>query len=159
MTTRASSKDKLRVWLRLLRTARALEAELRERLRLEFCSTLPRFDVLAALARNGSGLTMTELSRELLVSNGNVTGLVERLVSDRLLLRADDTADRRATRVRLTAKGRRDFAVMAAAHEGWVADLLRTCDVGDAAMLLNLLGKVDPTRQPATTHFRRRVTA
>ena len=76
---RTASKQRLRLWLRLLRAARAIEGTLRERLRQTFSMTLPQFDVLAALARTGSGMTMTELSRLLMVSNGNVTGLIDRL--------------------------------------------------------------------------------
>ena len=71
----------------MLRTARAIEAELRERLRVEFATTLPQFDVMAALARTRAGMTMTELSRFLMVSNGNVTGIIDRLVTEKLVLR------------------------------------------------------------------------
>ena len=84
---RPAGKQRLRLWIRLLRTARAIEAELRERLRVEFATTLPQFDVLAALARKDTGMTMTELSRFLMVSNGNVTGIIDRLVSDKLVVR------------------------------------------------------------------------
>jgi DNA-binding MarR family transcriptional regulator len=159
MTGKASAKDKLRVWLRLLRTSRAIEAHIRERLRVTFATTLPRFDVLAALERSETGLTMTELSRELLVSNGNVTGLIERLVGDRLVARAEDSADRRATRVQLTAKGRRDFAVMAAAHEAWVGELLQDFDAADAAILNDLLARADPARDLHVPSLRKKVPA
>ena len=81
------SRQKLRLWLRLLKTSRAVEAELRERLRLTFGTTLPKFDVMAALERQPAGLTMTELSRFLMVSNGNVTGIVDRLVAEGLVVR------------------------------------------------------------------------
>jgi len=84
VTGAVTAKPRLRVWLRLLRTTRHLENELRERLRQEFDTTLPRFDVLSALERAEAGLTMTELSRALMVSNGNVTGIIERLVGDGL---------------------------------------------------------------------------
>ena len=93
----AGSKQRLRLWLRLLRAARAIEAELRERLRDEFDMTLPQFDVMAALARKGAGMTMTELSRLLMVSNGNVTGIIDRLVAERLVVRQAHDDDRRAT--------------------------------------------------------------
>jgi DNA-binding MarR family transcriptional regulator len=136
-----ASKDKLRVWLRMLRTTRLIEAELREYLRLEFDSTLPRFDVMAALARAQSGLTMTHLSRDLLVSNGNVTGIVERLVAEKLVLRVGDAADKRTTRVQLTAKGKRDFALMASAHETWVNGSLEHLSTPDVGALLGLLNK------------------
>jgi DNA-binding MarR family transcriptional regulator len=79
----------------LLRTARAIEAKLRERLRVEFATTLPQFEVMAALARANAGMTMGELSRFRMVSNGNVTGIIDRLVTDKLVMRkapADDRA-------------------------------------------------------------------
>ena len=81
------SKQRLRLWIRILRAARAIEAEVRERLRVEFGVTLPQFDVMAALERKPDGMTMTELSRFLMVSNGNVTGIIDRLVSDKLVAR------------------------------------------------------------------------
>ena len=84
---RPVGKQRLRLWLRLLRATRAIEAELRERLRVQFAMTLPQFDVMAALARAESGMTMTELSRKLMVSNGNVTGIIDRLVTEKLVLR------------------------------------------------------------------------
>jgi DNA-binding MarR family transcriptional regulator len=144
MSVRAAPKDKLRVWLKLLRTTRATEAALRESLRKEFGSTLPRFDVMAALARTDAGLTMTVLSRKLLVSNGNVTGIVERLVADRLVSRSHEAGDKRATRVRLTPKGRAEFAAMAVAHEQWVDQILDGLDATDVRMLLDVLAKALP---------------
>jgi DNA-binding MarR family transcriptional regulator len=97
---------------------------LRERLKKEFGSTLPRFDVLAALYREPDGMAMSDLSRFLLVSNGNVTGIVERLVADGLVVRSKRDGDRRASIVRLTELGAERFTRMAAAHEGWVDALL-----------------------------------
>jgi DNA-binding MarR family transcriptional regulator len=120
----APSKDRLRLWIRLLRASRSVEAELRERLKTEFGSTLPRFDVLAALYREPEGMAMSDLSRFLLVSNGNVTGIVERLVTDGLVVRSKRDGDRRASIVRLTQLGAERFTRMAAAHEGWVDALL-----------------------------------
>lgn len=119
-----ASKERLRLWLRLLRSARGIEAELRERLRVAYDITLPQFDVLAALARRADGVTMTELSRYLMVSNGNVTGIVSRLVADGLVVRRPVPDDRRATVVQLSDKGRTAFAAMAEVHEGWVNELL-----------------------------------
>lgn len=125
---RPISKQRLRLWIRLLRAARAIEAELRERLRKEFTVTLPQFDVMAALARKEGGMSMTELSRMLMVSNGNVTGIVDRLANEKLVLRQAPASDRRSYIVRLTPKGASQFAVIAKAHESWVDELL--LDVG-----------------------------
>ncbi len=141
-TASAGSKQHLRLWIRLLRSTRFVEAELRERLRREFDCTLPRFDVLAALYRFDRAITMTELSRFLMVSNGNVTGIVERLVADGLVSRAANARDRRTSYVRLTKKGRTAFAEMARAHEAWVAELLASVSPGETAELIALLARV-----------------
>ena len=135
-TGAATSKQRLRLWLRLLRASRAIEAELRDRLRRSFRVTLPQFDVMAALARRAEGMGMTELSRYLMVSNGNVTGIIDRLVGDDLVARAAIAGDRRSVRVKLTAKGSAQFAAMAVEHEGWVDELLSRFDKAEAEMLI-----------------------
>lgn len=117
-------KERLRLWVRLLRASRTIEAELRERLKREFGTTLPRFDVMAALYRSPEGMLMSDLSRFLLVSNGNVTGIVDRLVSEGLVARARRNGDRRTSMVRLTDEGRALFSRIAAVHEAWIGDLL-----------------------------------
>jgi DNA-binding MarR family transcriptional regulator len=118
-----TSKEHLRLWLRLLRTTRRVESELRERLRLQFNTTLPRFDVMAALSRHPQGLKMNELSQQLKVSNGNVTGIITRLVDDGWVKRIAIEGDRRATRVLLTRTGVDQFQQLARAHEDWVDEL------------------------------------
>ena len=134
-----AAKQKLRLWVRLLRASRAIEVELRERLRVAFGVTLPRFDVMAALARKQAGMTMTELSRYLMVSNGNVTGIIDRLVSEGMVVRSRHAGDRRATFVRLTPKGQQQFAIMAKAHEGWIAEILAGVDTAETESLIALL--------------------
>ena len=91
----ADSKARLRLWIRLLRASRLIEAVARERLKAQFNATLPRFDVMAALFRKPDGMLMSEISRFLMVSNGNVTGIVDRLVSDGFVVRAQRNGDRR----------------------------------------------------------------
>ncbi|KAB2920283.1 MAG: MarR family transcriptional regulator [Hyphomicrobiaceae bacterium] len=135
-----AGKQKLRLWIRLLRASRMIEAELRERLRLTFATTLPKFDVMAALARKPAGMTMTELSRFLMVSNGNVTGIIDRLVADGLVVRTADEDDRRATFVRLTRKGTQNFEAMAGAHEGWVNELLMSLSREETDAMIAMLG-------------------
>ena len=134
-----AAKQKLRLWIRLLRASRAIEVELRERLRVAFGVTLPRFDVMAALARKQAGMTMTELSRYLMVSNGNVTGIIDRLVSEGMVARSRHAGDRRATFVRLTPKGQQQFAIIAKAHEGWIAEILAGVDTAETESLIALL--------------------
>ena len=130
-----ASKERLRLWLRLLKTTRGIEAKLRENFRAEFDTTLPRFDVMAALSRYEDGLKMSEISGVLRVSNGNVTGIVDRLADDGLLVRVPVPGDRRAHRVCMTRKGREEFARQAAAHEGWIADMLSQFSAEDARTL------------------------
>jgi DNA-binding MarR family transcriptional regulator len=130
------SRQRLRLWLRLLRATRVIEAELRERLRVQFSLTLPQFDVMAALARHRQGITMTELSRMLIVSNGNVTGIVDRLVADRLVARRPAPDDRRSFLVRLTPKGDAEFAAVARAHQQWIDKLLSDFDGDEAEVII-----------------------
>ena len=136
---RPLSKQRLRLWIRLLRAARGIEGELRERLRKQFSITLPQFDVMAALARNESGMNMTELSRMLMVSNGNVTGIIDRLAADKLVLRQAPANDRRSYIVRLTPKGAAQFAIVAKAHEGWIDELLAGFGAAEAEELIQQL--------------------
>ncbi|MBX6328268.1 MAG: MarR family transcriptional regulator [Pseudolabrys sp.] len=132
----SASRQRLRLWLRLLRATRAIEAELRERLRVQFSITLPQFDVMAALSRRQAGITMTELSRMLIVSNGNVTGIIDRLVAEKLVARQPSPDDRRSVLVRLTAKGHSLFATVARAHQGWIDQLLADFDAAEAEVLI-----------------------
>ena len=120
----------LRTWLRLLTCHNQIEANLRNRLRLGFDTTLPRFDLMAQLEREREGLTMGELSRRMMVTGGNVTTIVDQLEKEQLVQRQSLPADRRAFRVSLTPAGRKAFAAMAQAHEGWVC-LLYTSDAAD----------------------------
>ncbi|MBO6603160.1 MarR family winged helix-turn-helix transcriptional regulator [Boseongicola sp. H5] len=136
------SKERLRLWLRLLKTTRLVEAELRERLRLEFATTLPRFDVMAALHRHPKGLKMSELSRFLMVSNGNVTGIVDRLAEDGFALREQVPGDRRAARARLTQKGKEEFVRQAEAHEAWLDAMLAEIGPDMASDLSTALARI-----------------
>jgi len=142
-------KQKLRLWLRLLRTSRSIEAELRRRFSAEFATTLPKFDVMAALSRAPNGMKMSELSRHLMVSNGNVTGIVERLVADESVERLARAGDRRATFVRLTGKGLTRFAAMAAAHAGWIDAILAPLSSAEVETLLRLLARAPSGVAPA----------
>lgn len=131
----ADSKARLRLWIRLLRASRLIEGEVRERFKSQFGATLPRFDVMAALYRHPDGMLMSEISRFLMVSNGNVTGIVDRLVTDGFVVRAQRNGDRRTSFVSLTRKGLGAFEEMAAAHERWVDDLLAKVTVREAQQL------------------------
>lgn len=142
VTDEPDSKARLRLWLRLLKVSRMVEGNLRERLRVEFKSTLPRFDVMAALQRHGDGLKMSELSGVLKVSNGNVTGIVDRLSEDGMVVRVPVKGDRRAMRVQLTDAGQAHFVTLAEQHENWIDALLSEFSVeesGDIAARLHHL--------------------
>lgn len=135
-------KAELRLWLRLLSCTNLIESAVRTRLRETFEVTLPQFDLLAALEREPDGLTMGALSRRLMVSNGNVTGITERLVAEGLVAREPSPSDRRAFLVKLTPAGRRAFLAMAMVHEGWIADFFDDLPGDDIEALMGLLGKV-----------------
>ena len=140
--TRATDDDHLalRLWLRLLACTNLVEAPLRQRLREQFDGSLPRFDLMAQLDRHPGGLQMRELSRRLMVTGGNITGLTDRLVAEGLVERRDDPADRRAFTVHLTVLGQRQFRTMAKAHEGWIAELFGGLSSAQQAQLFALLG-------------------
>ena len=134
-------KDDLRLWLRMLSCARLVETEVRRRLRARFDTTLPRFDFLAQLERAPDGLTPGDISRRMMVTGGNVTGLAARLEEEGLIERRAVREDRRAVTLRLTPQGRREFARQSAAHEEWVAELLGGLSATDRAALLRLLDR------------------
>jgi DNA-binding MarR family transcriptional regulator len=134
--------DALRVWLRLLSCTTLIENQVSSRLRVEFDTTLPRFDVMAQLARFPQGLLMSELSQRLMVSNGNITGITDNLERDGLVERLLLPEDRRARKVRLTEKGRETFEGMAHTHEAWIHEYLSSLSVEEQKMLYTLLGKL-----------------
>jgi DNA-binding MarR family transcriptional regulator len=139
--TRATSDDHqaLRLWLRLYACTSLIEGRVRRRLQTRFATTLPRFDLMAQLERAPEGLRMSELSGRLMVTGGNVTGLVDSLEDEGLVVRAADGADRRALRVKLTREGRRAFRTMASEHERWIIDMFAGLSARDARALADRL--------------------
>jgi DNA-binding MarR family transcriptional regulator len=136
----AHDHDALRLWLRLFTCTAMIEGEVRVRLREQFAMTLPRFDLMSQLERYPDGLKMGELSRRMMVTGGNITGLTDLLVAEGLVERRPIAGDRRAHAVCLTAKGRQSFDVMAKAHEGWIVDLTEGVATHDRDALNRLLG-------------------
>lgn len=118
-----ASHESLRLWLRLLTCSHLVENHVRKSLAARFKTTLPRFDLMAQLERFPDGLQMGELSRRMLVTGGNVTGIADQLERAGLILRTEDPADRRAYLIKLTKEGRRLFGQMALEHESWIVDL------------------------------------
>ena len=133
--------DALRLWLRLFTCTQLIERVIRARLRRDFNTTLPRFDLMAQLQRNPGGLKMGELSKRLLVTGANVTGITDQLVGEGLVKREPIEGDRRAFSVRLTPKGKRVFDTMAAAHERWVIELMAGMNDSKRNALYSMLGQ------------------
>ena len=144
MEARAHSEhpEALRLWLRLLTCTQLIEKQVRGDLRSQFATTLPRFDLMSQLERFPAGLKMNELSRRMMVTGGNVTGITDQLAAEGLVDRVDVEGDRRAYRVLLTAKGRKLFQEMAARHADWVVEAFSRLSDREIAMLHKLLGKV-----------------
>ncbi len=130
----------IRLWLRLLYCASHIETALQSKLTAEFGMSLARFDLLAQLERAQTGLTMTELSRQMMVSNGATTSLVDRLAEDGLLQRGAHPSDRRTTIISLTDQGRARFLEIAREHESWVIGLLEGLSAEAKSELLSGLG-------------------
>ena len=147
----ADHEAELRLWLRLLTCTTLIEGEVRRRLRDEFDLTLPRFDLMAQLDKAPNGMTLGELSQRMMVSNGNVTGLAERLVEQGLLDRRASPNDRRAQIVSLTAEGRRAFRAMARTHENWIAEIFGSLGAGEIEQLMGLLAKTKASARKALT--------
>jgi DNA-binding MarR family transcriptional regulator len=142
-------KTELRLWLRLLTCSTLIENGVRKRLRDGFDVTLPRFDLMAQLDKTPAGLTLGELSQRMMVSNGNVTSIVEALVGQGMLDRKPSPQDRRAQMVSLTAEGRRMFRLMAASHEDWIAETFAGLNSAEEELLMVLLGKAKMSARKA----------
>ena len=140
-TTAAEHPEELRLWLRLLTCAQLVENQVRGGLRVQFDTTLPRFDLMAQLERARDGMKMNELSRRMMVTGGNVTGITDQLVKEGLVERVAEPTDRRAFRVRLTVAGGKAFAEMARGHEAWVVGLFAGLTLREQRDLFRLLAK------------------
>jgi DNA-binding MarR family transcriptional regulator len=141
------SKRVLRLWLRLLSTSSLMEKQLRLGMREHYDVTLPQFDVMAVLIRVPEGLTMSEISRQLLVSNGNITGIAERLVADGLAIREQRPGDRRFAVLKLTERGRTAFLEMAEEQEKWIADSFAALSDREVADLTDMLDRAKKSVQ------------
>lgn len=137
----------LRVWLRLLTCTKLIETQVRARLRSEFETTLPRFDLMAQLYRHPGGLRMGELSHLMMVTGGNITGITDQLEKDGFVERVTPPDDRRAYRVQLTEAGRAAFEEMARVHEGWIIELMSGLSKEQQGALYDLLSALKQTLQ------------
>jgi DNA-binding MarR family transcriptional regulator len=155
----AEHPQALRLWLRMFACSQHIERMVRTRLRDEFGTTLPRFDLMAQLERAPAGIKMRELSRRMMVSTGNVTGITDQLVTEGWVERVDVPDDRRAYLVRLTTAGRKQFSAMAHAHEAWIDEAFAVLSDREGEALLKALLKLKthaaslidaPTEEPTT---------
>lgn len=142
---RELSKKRLRLWLKLLKASRSIEDEIRRRLRAKYNWTLPRFDVMSALSRAPDGLRMSEISRMLKVSGGNITGIVDKLVEEGLAQRMPVPGDRRAHLVRLTDQGYALFARHSIEHETWTNEILGGLDAEGVEQMIARLDVLNET--------------
>ena len=142
--SRATHDDHLsvRVWLRLLACTNLVEGRVASRLRDDCDTTLPRFDFLSQLERNAAGLRMTEISKRMMVTGGNVTRIADQLLAEGLITRSVAPGDRRASIVKLSAAGRRAFADMARRHEGWIVEMFAGLSEPERGQLYALLAKL-----------------
>ncbi|HEX3550039.1 MAG TPA: MarR family transcriptional regulator [Candidatus Elarobacter sp.] len=142
--SRATHDDHLsvRVWLRLLSCTNIVEGRVAARLREDFATTLPRFDFLSQLERNPAGLRMTEISKRMMVTGGNITAIADQLLAEGLITRSQSPGDRRVSIVRLSAAGRRAFAEMARRHEQWIVAMFAGLDEHERNALYDLLAKL-----------------
>ena len=148
---RQDDHEDLRLWLRLLACCNLLETEVRGRLRVEYGTTLPRFDLMAQLDRAPEGMKMSELSRHMMVTNGNITGITDQLEKDGLVERGKVATDRRSSIIKLTPKGRQAFRKMAQSHEEWIQTLLADLPEGTHKALFNGLADLKQLIRPRLT--------
>lgn len=152
LESRARNDDHLdtRLWLRLMACATLVEGHIRSRLRTEHQTTLPRFDLMAQLQRYPSGLKMSELSRHMMVTNGNITGITDQLEKEGLVERVKVLTDRRSSLIRLTSKGKRQFKKMASSHEEWLSEVFADMPADTRLNLFHALGALKVTARNNT---------
>ena len=148
-----ADKLQLRLWLRLLTCTHLIERRIRAQLRVDFETTLPRFDVLSQLHSANNALTMGELSTRLMVTSGNVTGLISSMEKDGLVTRVPHAMDRRSTIIRMTRQGEGLFAAMIPVHRGWIDALMSGLSRADMRQLLELLAKLKRSVRHAEDTF------
>ena len=121
----------------LARASHAISAEFHEQLRRRGVA-VPVWRVLASLV-GGEGETVTGLATVCLLQQPTMTKLLDRMVRDGLVERAQDVRDRRVVRIRLTPRGQTtvtDLLDMARQHE---AEVLARHDLADSGPLKELL--------------------
>ena len=134
MSSRKASA--LRLWLELARIALPMSREMDKMLRQRFGQSLVRFDLMSQLARHGGGLATRQLADALLAStSGNISTLLDRMITEQLIERRPGNDDRRVTFIHLTKQGAQLFEDMAGIHERWIADRLMPANVQEMQAL------------------------
>ena len=133
--------DALRTWLRLTQIYQLLQQKL-GRVLESAGLTLPQFDVLANLGMT-EGITQQELADKLLVTKGNVVGLLDRMESAGLLERRADPKDRRANRIFLTRTGREALHQTLPAHLAVIRRAMSRLSASDHQALFRLLEGIE----------------
>jgi DNA-binding MarR family transcriptional regulator len=128
--------------VRLFRCTQAVKIQLRVLLDEEFATTLPQWDMVATLARGANGMSMSQLSKALMVTNGSVTNVVNRLLAEKLVVKKAVIGDRRTARIQLTPKGWKFYKAVAAANERWMENMLEHVKPSDIDQLNVLLGSI-----------------
>lgn len=137
------AKNALRAWIQLTKCAKRIEAHVNRRFAEAHGTSLARFDVLANLERcAGHAARVTDLSRMLLASQGNITRLLDRMEQDKLVRRRPSAQDGRVSEVQMTRAGEVLFARLARDHEAWTANLFSDLDNDELRGLAELLRKV-----------------
>jgi DNA-binding MarR family transcriptional regulator len=142
MTGRASDRDELRAWFRLLLIHKTMSRKISARLRAEFELSTARFDTLAQLDAAGGEMTMGELSAQLMVTSGNVTGVIDGMTTDKLVARRRHETDRRSIVIAMTPAGRNLFAKARAALSKWMGEAMTDMSDAELAQLIKLFGKL-----------------
>jgi DNA-binding MarR family transcriptional regulator len=149
----------VRAWVRILAVQKGALAAIRDDLERDM--TMPRFDLLANLCKT-DGQTLASLSRSLLVTAGNLTGLVDRAARDGMVERRADPGDRRAWRVHVTPSGKRAFREAERRHAARVRKLFAGLSAAETSALIHLLDKLRATLrgpEPASPSVRRAAAA
>jgi DNA-binding MarR family transcriptional regulator len=113
--------------------------------------SLPQFEVLAHLHFDGA-ITQNELAQRLLVTKGNVCGLIDRMEAAGLVGRTTDPADRRANRLRLTSRGTAVLCAILPPHLELIKDSMGRLGPADLHRLRDLLERLVPPAE-ADEHY------
>jgi DNA-binding MarR family transcriptional regulator len=134
-----ATDHRMRAWLAMVGCFTSVERSLRRHFNHVFRSSLPRYDVLMALVHFPDGLTMGQLASKLMVSKGNMTGVVRRLQQNNCVRQASSRHDRRVRVVTLTSKGRTLWEQMHGEYRSVIEDVLSQLSKTESRLLTQSL--------------------